>query len=385
MSGLGLKLITNNIPKNELQIVGYATNRQTTVSSGYILTLDTNGNKISERYETIPNKNLVFKCAVSTTDGGFVVAGYYTQDDQAANDMVVIKYDPQGVEEWFYQTGSLKNEVGYMVRQTSDGGFVVSGDAEESNGLSYDMFMVKLTANGEQEWSYRYEDVYNTGNQSMIICADGNYLLCGEGSTQGSNFFDLVFVKVNPEGDLIWAKTFGKEGTEAAFSLLEEGNGDIMLTGYTSSQNSEVTYNVFLGKMDPKGESVKIKYFEEKDISIGYELIKAVDGGYLIAATSGAFFNVIRSTDGDYEDTFTTTSSTVGLGELVSPSRALCYPNPASNGIRYEGHFPVKIVNATGQVLGIYLNGPDLDISFLQPGCYTLVPFSGVARRFIKL
>jgi hypothetical protein len=332
-----------------LQVVGTSTDRASTKTSACILTIDTNGNKIRETLEVEPDRNLIYRCAQTTTDGGFIVTGYITQDDKGANDLIVVKYDAANKQEWTYRYSTARNEVGHMVRQTPDGGYVVTGDAEEMTS-SYDMLMIKLSPAGEEEWLYRLEDIFNTGNQSVIILADGNYLLSGEGSTQFSLFFDLVFVKVNPAGKLIWAKTIGKSGTDAAFSMVENSEGNIILTGYTTSyDNADIPYNVFLGRMDPNADSVKIKYFSSQEVSIGYEIQPSLAGGYLIAATSGPYFDVIHTYDSDYTDTFYPTNVTLEIpGNLINPG-SLFYPNPVSGALRYSG-LPGTwtIYNATG-------------------------------------
>jgi len=54
-----------------------------------------------------------------TSDGGYIVTGEYSDD------IYLLKTDAYGIREW---QKIFSGYVGYSVQQTSDGGYIVAGD-----------------------------------------------------------------------------------------------------------------------------------------------------------------------------------------------------------------------------------------------------------------
>lgn len=93
-----------------------------------------------------------------TSDGGFVIAGFTSSwdgDVDPINDFVnywVLKLDGEGNINWEYSLGGLSSDDANMIRQTSDGGFIVGGSSRSDSGDvighhgEFDFWVVKLAA-----------------------------------------------------------------------------------------------------------------------------------------------------------------------------------------------------------------------------------------------
>ena len=46
---------------------------------------------------------------------------------------------------------------------------------------------------------------------------------------------DMWLIKTNPEGDIIWTRTYGEDGGEDAWSVVQTPDGGFILAGNTSS------------------------------------------------------------------------------------------------------------------------------------------------------
>lgn len=62
-----------------------------------------------------------------TSDGGYLISGYTTIYTTGGKDAAVYKFDSSNNKEWFKHFGGSNEEEGYVVRETSDGGFIVCG------------------------------------------------------------------------------------------------------------------------------------------------------------------------------------------------------------------------------------------------------------------
>jgi len=123
-----------------------------TNSSGYlILKTDTNGNEIWKTFYANSDKNSQLEFIDATTDKVSSLADLLHKMTK----MQMIfdnKFDSLGNVIWQKNYGFFKNEAAHCIRQTLDGGYIVSGDKQESNTFNYDNYLVKLDKNGDKEW-----------------------------------------------------------------------------------------------------------------------------------------------------------------------------------------------------------------------------------------
>src|SRR5215831_12367094 len=99
-----------------------------------------------------------------TSDGGYIVAGYTLSDDgdvtgnHGGFDYWIVKLNSSGIIEWQKSLGGSKDETAYAVDQTSDGGYIVAGYSDSTDGDvtgnhgGYDYWIVKLNSSGSMEW-----------------------------------------------------------------------------------------------------------------------------------------------------------------------------------------------------------------------------------------
>ena len=83
-----------------------------------------------------------------TTDGGYVVAGH-TGNYIELYDFYVVKTDSMGDTLWTGTYGSDGEDRARAIRQTEDGGYIVSGYSRELGSGEYFITLLKLGNNGD--------------------------------------------------------------------------------------------------------------------------------------------------------------------------------------------------------------------------------------------
>lgn len=84
--------------------------------------------------KVVNNKKEVGNAIVSTTDGGYIILGtiatYAGVLGNGNTDLLLLKINGNGDKEWSRPYGGLDADNGTSIRQTSDGGYIVLGDAK---------------------------------------------------------------------------------------------------------------------------------------------------------------------------------------------------------------------------------------------------------------
>ncbi|MGB9590600.1 MAG: hypothetical protein ACPL68_06910, partial [Candidatus Hydrothermia bacterium] len=88
---------------------------------------------------------------------------------------------------------------------------------------------------------------------SITYTSDGGYALAGERFSTFSGDFDLLVLKLDPSGNLTWARTFGGTNDESAGSIIQTPDGGYAVAGYTDSYGMGGGPNLLILKIDPNG------------------------------------------------------------------------------------------------------------------------------------
>jgi len=292
-----------------------------------------------------------------TEDGGYIVAGHtgwleelpYDKSDPfyiiPANrphefhfDAYLVKTDGDGNLLWNRTYSSEGDDYGHSVKQTSDGGYVITGYTR-AFGISgggdsddYDVWLFKTDENGDVEWSRTYGGAQNDRGESVQQTSDGGYIIAGEKSG------DFWLIKTDSNGYVMWNKTYGGKGGDHGVSLIQTPDGDYVITGYTNSFGAGDN-DGWLVKTDPNGD-MKWNYTyggSESDIFWAVQL--TVDGGYIMAGntrsfgigTFGIYSGWLVKTDGDGNLLW---NQTYG-GEVADGARAVM--ETSDGGIVFAG------------------------------------------------
>ncbi len=82
-----------------------------------------------------------------TKDGGFIITGYTQVENKDNADIILIKTNSEGVEQWRQTFGGEKNDYGVVVKQLADGGYVILGTSRFDNNDM--MCLIRTNAKGE--------------------------------------------------------------------------------------------------------------------------------------------------------------------------------------------------------------------------------------------
>jgi hypothetical protein len=220
-----------------------------------------------------------------TSDGGYILAGYTYSYGVGGRDWWLVKTNANGDTLWTRTFGGLLHDGCTNVIQTADGGYLFSGIARSFGDPDGDFWLIKTNANGDSVWSH----VYGNALADLAWCArqttDGGYIVTGY-TTQGNGITDVWLIKTDANGDSLWSRTYGTANQgEAALSVVQTSDNGYAMTGQTGNGAG----GVLLLRTDDTGNVLWSRTFGGAAWEEAYDLMIAPDGGYVIAAVTGSY------------------------------------------------------------------------------------------------
>lgn len=150
---------------------------------------------------------------------------------------VTVKYNSQGVQQWIqnYQATGNNGAFGRAIHVDASGNVYITGETSIIPSSLTRALIVKYSPSGTQLWSYVFSmaNPYHSGFD-IITDATGNVYVTGEYFTGVHN--NIFLVKFGPTGNLI-NQTFYDAGSEGARKIALDGNGKIIVAGYSNVSN----------------------------------------------------------------------------------------------------------------------------------------------------
>ena len=218
----------------------------------------------------------------NTPDGGYIVAGYTASKGAGGSDMWVLKLNNNGEKVWDKTFGGKDRDEARYIVPTADGGYAVAGYTYSKGAGSYDMWLVKIDADGIMQWDKTFGGVGGDGISSMVVMPDGGYGIVGRTQKKEGRNYNMWVLKLDAMGNKIWDKTFGKSSSYEVAQSVVASNGGYVITGYTNSKGAGKT-DVWILKLDSKGKIIFDKTFGGRQNDKPFSIFPAKDGGYVIA------------------------------------------------------------------------------------------------------
>lgn len=167
-------------------------------------------------------------------DGGIVVCGYTISTAFGDNDIFVMKLDASGNLLWSNLLGGAGNDQATYLEKTTDGGFVICGHSN-SFSSTFDPLVIKIDASGNVMWTQYYPWLNNDYANCIVETSDGGFIMTGYTDSYGAGGYDIYSLKLDGEGDVLWAGCYGGTENDVGNAIRETSDGGYIIGGYTFS------------------------------------------------------------------------------------------------------------------------------------------------------
>jgi PKD repeat protein len=224
-----------------------------------------------------------------TSDGGYIITGYTRSYGAAGHNIWLIRTDSSGSELWNRTFGGGSDDEAESVEQTTDGGYIIAGWTKSIGSGMKDLWLIKTDSSGYGLWNKTFGGANDDGATCVQQTTDGGYITTGYTSSYGSGSVDVWLIKVSSLGNQEWSKTLGGSSSDGAWYVQQTSDGGYIITGWTFSQGPGYVGNVWLVKTDGLGNQQWNKAFGGEDADRGYWVQQTTDGGYIITGYTSSF------------------------------------------------------------------------------------------------
>jgi len=147
----------------------------------------------------------------------------------------LLKTDNDGYEQWNKTFGGSNCDEGWIIQQTNDRGYIITGFTYSFGAGDADIWLIKTDVNGSEQWNKTFGENNYDGGEFVRQTSDGGYILAGWVIEPGSICSDVCLIKLDGNGTTVFNKTFGGRGMDVGASVQQTNDGGYIIAGITQS------------------------------------------------------------------------------------------------------------------------------------------------------
>lgn len=231
-------------------------------------------------------------CTQETPEGNYVVVG-----DKNLAQCALVKTNSDGIELWtrLYEVEPRNENVGFFIQVTNDNGYIITGrtGTENEETESKALWLIKTDSNGDTLWTKEYGEwgqfEENTG-RCVRETDDGGFIITGhkDFSERG-----VWLLKTDSLGDTLWTKTFSSAEGGTGFDVQQTHDGGYIIIGTTQSVLSTsinlAGADLWLIKTDSLGGTLWSRIYGGAGYDLGYCVRQVNDRGYLALGGTNSY------------------------------------------------------------------------------------------------
>ncbi|MCD6131828.1 MAG: hypothetical protein J7J61_06990 [Candidatus Hydrothermae bacterium] len=231
---------------------------------------------------------------VAVADNGDIVVAGSTNSFGAGNsDVWVLKLGAFGSVVWQKAYGGSGNDIARGVATTSSGDIIIAGKTESFGDWIADAWVLRLDADGNIKWQKAYGGAGAGDEANAVVESGGDIIVAGHTYSFGAGSSDVLVVKLDENGDILWQKAYGGSGAEDAYGVAVADNGDIIVVGETESFGSG-SYDILVLRLDGSGNIIWQKAFGGAGADFAHDVAVADNGDIVVVGQTSGSLLVLR-------------------------------------------------------------------------------------------
>lgn len=193
---------------------------------------------------------------------------------------------------WFKTYNFGFNSEGWSVQETSDSGLILTGSGMPNRFGDWDIVLIKTYANGELNWLSGYGEEFTTDEgRAVRQTPDGGYILTGWTRLLPTSGKSMIWIKTDENGQLIWS-AFREYDDEEIRSIELTPDGGYVMAGWIKihpTLNDSSYEDVRIIKTDSLGYITWQRNYGGANSQKAWSIKNTLDGGFIVAGWSDIF------------------------------------------------------------------------------------------------
>lgn len=190
------------------------------------------------------------RAVIELSDDNFMAVGYGR--NAGTTDLYMIKVDGSGNMLWSRLYGGSGSDYGYGVVELADGGLAITGSTSSGSTGGSDLWLLRTNADGDTLWTRKYDFHGDLDRGDGIVLADDGDFVIG-GRTWNGGYAQLLGLRVDSLGNQVWAGEFGVLGDgEFAESIDRTLDGGFVIGG----GKGYITFDFYVVRLNANGDSI---------------------------------------------------------------------------------------------------------------------------------
>jgi len=325
-------------------------------------------------------------------DGGYILGGI---SNAYSHEYLLHKENAAGTVLWSKYYGDSASAILRSMIATDDGGYIMAGETNYTDvdfPIHYgsftnaDIAVLKVDSSGNIVWSKviggtgdeRCWAVVNGPNNGCYIIgntpSNDNDCTGNHGGSSGS--IDMYVARLDNNGSILWHHDLGGTGDDGGDGGYPDGNGGIIITGSSGSNDGDVThqinvggYNIWVVDLDSNNNIIWNNCYGGGGQEFSTSVFKATDGTIWIAGQSQIKGGQVDTAYGSIDAWFVHIDNTGNflsakvLGSIGQDEGQMIYPL-SNNNIIAGGYYE----SAGGAFSNItYYSGSDAFLTVFGP------------------
>jgi Secretion system C-terminal sorting domain/Domain of unknown function (DUF5122) beta-propeller len=317
---------------------------------------------------------------VQTPDTGFIIVGALSGFGGGTSDVLVIKTDKNGIQQWIKPIGWANVDVGKNIKATADGNYIICGYTNSWGNGGYDVLLVKINPMGDVLWSKTYGGADWDFGYNVCSTADGGFIIAGETYSFGAGNNDFYILKTDAAGTIEWERTLGTTRNDVGRSVVQTYDGTYLVVGYTTQITNTANNDLYFARLNAQGDTLWTKRKSLVGDDYAFDVaVTNVDSSYYIVGYTNSFTGANYN---GYLTHFTKNDVEIAAYDITNPYDIKMY-SAVARGINgqigiagdvipdwdFRAFGIMNLISPTGD----YIWGVNLNIDFEEENFYQII------------
>ncbi|MCX7862437.1 MAG: immunoglobulin domain-containing protein [Bacteroidales bacterium] len=230
---------------------------------------------------------------ITTSDNGFLIVGQ-SNSFSNNNDIFIIKLNQNFLVQWKKTLGTILSDIGYAVIENSNKEFIIAGITNFNTAGIEDVLLLKIDSIGNLIWA---KSVGGTNTEAyagivfnhIIKTNDNNYAYISVTQSYGSGLYDAYFIQFDDNGNILSSKAIGRGYYEYLYSFVQTSTNDFYFSGNAWILGSGQQDDIYLVKTDNSANLIWSKKINGPQREIGFKIITTTDNGFAVTGYTTSF------------------------------------------------------------------------------------------------